>query len=315
MSQQKKGEQTEFTDLPEKVELSNWDNMPTVRPNTDIENFNSKHSMLVKPAGTPEEEVERLKEVFEENEIRRYKSHRRELNGFRRQTLFMSDMCQFLVEEKDFIKLYSVAQKCFEVSRTVATEYLFVGAIGQFAVSKFLTGNDSAFWEHESIVENRPNRFDQGMDIPGLKLDVKSSLLKRETSNYALLDYTLAVKEHLMGYHSTYVQALVAFMQNKNMAMVYITGWANSDMFAEPWEQDDIVPPQFQSMFSLGTFQLNPIPPYLHISPHDILPTGYDPCKVRPWRYFDRNSATNETVDTEVLDTESQLKMEGFEYE
>ena len=96
------------------------------------------------------------------------------------------------------------------------------------------------------------------------------------------------------------------------MAMVYITGWSHSDMFAEPWGQAGVVPPQFQGMFTLGTFQLNPIPPYLHISPQDILSTKYDPCQVRPWRYFDRISATNENVATEGLEPESQLKMEGF---
>jgi hypothetical protein len=315
MIQQKKGNQTEFTDIPEKVKPVIKNSITLIKTNPKIEDFNLNHSMLVKPTGTPEEEVNRLTEVFEENEVRRYKSYRRELNGFKRQILSMTDICQFVVEEDDFIKLYGVAEKCFNVSKNVAIEYLFVGAIGQFAVSKFLTGSDKAFWEHEKIVENRPNRFDQGMDIPGLKLDVKSSMLKRETSNYALLDYTLSVKEHLMGYQSTYVQSLVAFMQKEKTAMVYITGWANADMFARPGEQVGTVPVQFQDMFSLCTFQLNPIPPFLHINSHNSLTDENDPCSIRPWRYFDFDSTMGQVMPAEKPIIDNQLEIEGFSHE
>ena len=245
--------------------------------------FSRDHSLMKGGTPTPGDEVHGHIELFAKNEQTRYDHKFRELNGYRTQSLFLKDFTHCAIRETEFVQLYDIAEQTTELTQSTAKiEKQFAGITGQYAVSKLLTGSDEAFWQNEREVASRPNRYDCGMDIPGRKIDVKSTHLSESIKNYSILDMHLAVTPQYMSKDTTYIQAFVGIL-NVNLchANVYIAGWADIDHFPEVGKQWKVE--HFKRHRCLYTFQLNPFPPYWFVDKHDSFLGG--DLKFKPWRH------------------------------
>jgi hypothetical protein len=120
------------------------------------------------------------------------------------------------------------------------------------------------------------------MDIPGRKIDVKSTHLSENVKRYSLLDMHLAVSPQYMDKKTTYIQAFVGILDvNLLHANVYIAGWADQDMFPQAGAQYKVE--QFKNHRCLYTFQLNPFPSYWYVDKHDSFLDGE--LQFKPWRH------------------------------
>lgn len=133
------------------------------------------------------------------------------------------------------------------------TEDQLVGQIGQFAVSKYMFGTAERWAMNRWFINQNPTYGDAGFDIPGLNLDVKTSLMRasKEPLSYNLL---VRPKERHAGW--IYYLALVGDIQQEKLP-VYLVGWAkDEDLPPEP-----ALDGKFKGAYVLPANKLTPLPP------------------------------------------------------
>jgi len=130
-----------------------------------------------------------------------------------------------------------------------------VGMCGQFASLKYLFGPGALerFAISRWHADKHPFDSDDGHDIDGLSLDVKSSL--RRDPGRCPLAYNLCVrpKERRAGW--TYIMAMVDLAEDR--ARVHLVGWASTDML--PVQPTDSGP--LAGAFVLPGRSLRSLPP------------------------------------------------------
>ena len=273
--------------LPKNIERNNtkkeYEEIDIGYYNEMIE-FHSEHSLLETIVPTPEEDVRRQIELYEANEYSKWNAEERLGNEHLNQSLYMTNIIQFAIQPEEYLSLRPIAIKASMTSSPATLISQFVGVLGQYAVSKFLTGGDEAFWKNERAVENRTNRYDCGMDLPGCRVDVKSSHLKKKHRHLALLNYNLAVNPQYINDDTTYIQTLVSLLERPFYANVYITGWAIKDMFPTVGLQANT--PKLKDHQCLYIYQLKPLAPLLYVDTHSSFLKNDKRLHIHPWRDF-----------------------------
>ena len=177
----------------------------------------------------------------------------------------------YLGERYSELEAIAYAQSKVSPNSDISIESHLASIIGQYAGTRVLTGEDVGFWRHEEAVRKRSKRQDNGMDIVGMTVDFKSSLIKHDSMsrNLSILDYATSVKPHMLNRSKiVYVQTFVAFLRTKPCAIVYLTGWARGDDFPE---MGSIVRSHSQTEYmkelhTLFQYQMAPIMPVEHMN-------------------------------------------------
>jgi hypothetical protein len=99
-----------------------------------------------------------------------------------------------------------------------------VGQLGECALSLFLTGSSDAYFEARRQKNRFPWSGDGGSDLPGRKVDVKTSLVR---SARPVGGFRLFVRPVELHDDTTYILALARPAWNGSM-LVSMEGWANS---------------------------------------------------------------------------------------
>lgn len=98
-----------------------------------------------------------------------------------------------------------------------------VGMIGHFAAIRELFGNPWLFRIQRHFADVYPLDSDGGSDLPGARLDVKSSLITKSN----LLDYRLPVRPKELHPSMNYLLALV---QLEPAPVAFLVGWCSASM-------------------------------------------------------------------------------------
>lgn len=146
----------------------------------------------------------------------------------------------------------------------------WVGQIGTFAGTKYLTGSTEPYRQSRWFANRFPDRGDGGYDIPGLNLDFKASLMRGGPSP---LSYRLAVRPHER--HSGWIYVLVLVEPNTSTVDPKTTQVVHQLCEADPvrvhlvgWARDSQLPKEvvadgpFAGAFTLPAAMLNPLPPF-----------------------------------------------------
>lgn len=127
-----------------------------------------------------------------------------------------------------------------------------VGQLGQMALSLYWFGDSRQYDIARWYANRNPNIGDGGSDIPGMNVDVKTSLMR---SSEDPLDYRLLIrpKERHEGW--IYVLALVKKLR-KVGTEVFLVGWA-ADYQLPKMDQGGL----FDGAHVMNARDLNPLPP------------------------------------------------------
>lgn len=132
----------------------------------------------------------------------------------------------------------------------------FVGQLGTCAFHKYQFGHIKRYIESREIANSNPYVGDGGRDIPNANVDIKCSLFR--STRKSLLEHFLPVRPHEMHDDWIYIMGMADRFENwKNeLILVYLIGWACSDMFPKNCESQGI----FANTYVLQGSQLNPLP-------------------------------------------------------
>lgn len=104
-----------------------------------------------------------------------------------------------------------------------------IGQLGEAALSLYTYGNLDAYIEHRAQMDADPTSGDGGFDLPGIPIDVKTSLMR--STKIGALDYKLCVRERERHKGIVYVLALVPM----DLSTVRFIGWLpEEDLPCEP---------------------------------------------------------------------------------
>lgn len=133
------------------------------------------------------------------------------------------------------------------------TEDQLIGQIGQFVVTRYMFGTPEKWAINRWFINQNPSYGDAGYDIPGLNLDVKTSLMRasKDPMSYNLL---VRPKERHSGW--VYYLVLVGEIQDE-LLPVHLIGWAkDEDLPATPAKDG-----KFKGAYVLPAKSLVPLPP------------------------------------------------------
>lgn len=136
----------------------------------------------------------------------------------------------------------------------------FIGQLGNAALSVYLTGDTVVYIRTREKANEAPWRGDDGCDLDGLPLDVKTSLMRNSRDPY---DYRLIVRPAELHDGHTYVLALVEHpswegdtLRHMREATVNLVGWARREGLGSPE-----VAGMFAGAYVLKATLLNPMMP------------------------------------------------------
>ena len=186
----------------------------------------------------------------------------------KRRRLDLNNVIQFpyFGEQYDEFQKIAYAQASISPGENISIETHLASVIGQYMGTRMITGSDDGFWEHNERASRRRKRQDYGVDILGMSVDFKTSMLKHDSMsrNLSLLDYTTTIKPfNLERKESIYIQMFVAFFRTEPCAMVYLTGWATGKDFPEKGVvvRNHNNTGYLKDMHTLFQYQLAPWPP------------------------------------------------------
>lgn len=147
-----------------------------------------------------------------------------------------------------YAKAFELGGKSFRdsVSRmeNLAIDQL-VGVVGEMAFCKYLTG-DIGLWRLTKWARFQCfSQNDNGQDILGLNVDVKTSLVR--SSSLPIGEYKLAVREEELRDQTVYISCLITGLGDDS-ATVNIMGWANREDLPDlatssgPWTGAHVLP-------------------------------------------------------------------------
>lgn len=127
-----------------------------------------------------------------------------------------------------------------------------VGHLGQIALHWYLYGSLERYELGRWLQNQFPTTGDGGSDVPGLRLDVKTSLMRTQQP---LLRHRLLVRPAERHPDTVYVLALVTKVEQ--LPLVHLVGWARDSMLpAEPAPTG-----VFQGAYVLPATELHPLMP------------------------------------------------------
>lgn len=110
-----------------------------------------------------------------------------------------------------------------------------VGQLGEYSLAKYL-GNPKAYFQRREEINQNPWQGDGGSDFPGLQVDVKTSLMRRQRN---VLKYNLVVRPKERHKHNIYVLALVKEIW-VDKPEVILVGWARDDELPDETDQQGV---------------------------------------------------------------------------
>jgi hypothetical protein len=131
-----------------------------------------------------------------------------------------------------------------------------LGLLGLYAYNKHMFGHYKRFIEARKKADLNPRKGDQGQDIPGANIDVKTSYIKPDSK--LGMGYRLGVRKREERPNWVYVLALVGEPISRNGAVVHLMGWATTSMLPEKPDQTGI----FKGAKTIRAYNLKPIPPF-----------------------------------------------------
>lgn len=243
--------------------------------------------------------------IKERNQACKHKTRRLDLNN----------VIQFpyFGEYYDEFQKIAYAQASISPGENISIETHLASVIGQYMGTRMITGSDEGFWEHNERVSRRKKRQDYGVDILGMSVDFKTSMLKHDSMsrNLSLLDYTTTIKPfNLERKESVYIQMFVAFLRKEPCAMVYLTGWALGNDFPEKGAvvRNNNNTGYLKEMHTLFQYQLAPWPPIpwktnkLHVEDRINHLSGAKDAE--SYKYFFDNYNLQPWLDFVITDTE-----------
>jgi hypothetical protein len=134
-----------------------------------------------------------------------------------------------------------------------------VGQLGEYALSIYLFGEPSRYYIQRMSSNLNPRIGDNGQDILGCNLDVKTSLMRASPDPFM---YRLAVRPNELHPNHVFVLALVKPNDEGQILFdvpifVYLIGWASSSMFTK--EPNGIGP--FLGAHIINASELKELPP------------------------------------------------------
>lgn len=133
-----------------------------------------------------------------------------------------------------------------------------VGQLGEYALSMYLTGSPIEYQRQRTIANTFPSLGDNGQDIFGLNIDVKTSAMRNRPSP---LDYTLAVRPKEVEPEWCYVLALV--QPNGTIGIVptmavrvRLVGWISTEELPKAVEKHGT----FKGAYTVVAQYLHPLP-------------------------------------------------------
>lgn len=94
-----------------------------------------------------------------------------------------------------------------------------IGMMGNYAINKYLSGNAHSFRLSRHLINQYPTMGDSGSDVPGLNVDIKTSLVRTEMPYKR---HSLVVRSAERHAQTVYVLGLVPPERDK----VLLMGWA-----------------------------------------------------------------------------------------
>jgi hypothetical protein len=134
-----------------------------------------------------------------------------------------------------------------------------VGQIGQYALAIYLFGEPQKYYIQRMVADINPTVGDNGQDIIGSNIDVKTSLIRSELD---YLEYHLAVRPKELYRDHIYILALVepnfsgSIMPNQDLN-VYLLGWSTAENLPSETSQSGV----FQGAHILKAYDLQPLMP------------------------------------------------------
>lgn len=130
-----------------------------------------------------------------------------------------------------------------------------VGQLGQYALSIYLFGTPAQYYTQRMSANINPKIGDNGQDILGANLDVKTSLMR--DSQYTA-SYRLAIRPKERHDGHVYYLALVKPNGDSSLKMdepilVYIVGWASDNDLPDKPDDDGV----FKGAYTLKADKLN----------------------------------------------------------
>lgn len=144
-----------------------------------------------------------------------------------------------------------------ERTKSIAMDQL-IGQLGEFALSIYLTGNTTAYKIQRRAANNHPEYGDNGEDIFGLNIDVKTSAMRNSNNP---LDYTLAVRPKEIHGKWCYVLALVHPNGRNGLSMVMpirvrLVGWLTTEELPTAEDRHGT----FKGAYTVRAINLHPLP-------------------------------------------------------
>ena len=133
-----------------------------------------------------------------------------------------------------------------------------VGQLGEFALSMYLTGSSIEYMRQRAVANTYPDLGDNGQDIFGLNIDVKTSAMRNRPSP---LDYTLAVRPTEIHSNWCYVLALVQPNGTNGLVpsmpvRVRLVGWLSTEELPKTIENHGM----FKGAYVVMAQHLHPLP-------------------------------------------------------
>lgn len=150
----------------------------------------------------------------------------------------------------------------------------FVGMLGQYAFSLYLTGSPQPFYSQRLVANANPTVGDNGQDILGANLDVKTSLMRNSQDP---MTYSLVIRPKEIHKDHVYVLALVEPNDESALKLsiplaVYLVGWAFQPELPDKTENDGV----FKGAYVVPAKNL-----------HQMIPLYWD------WREYDERNGTD----------------------
>lgn len=129
-----------------------------------------------------------------------------------------------------------------------------VGQLGQYAGVVWCLGSPDPYWASREAQDADPWRGDGGSDVPGWRIDIKTSVMR--VAGRSPLAYSLAVRPKERHPENIYVLALIpADFDGSMVNEVLLVGWASDDMLPNRLRDRGV----FRGAYVLEAAYLNPM--------------------------------------------------------
>jgi hypothetical protein len=108
-----------------------------------------------------------------------------------------------------------------------------IGQIGTYGCTEYLLGTNEPYIRMREEINKNPHIGDDGVDIPGTNIDVKTSFMR--SNSLPMLKYRLPVRPAERHEDHRYILGLVS-EYSKQHAILHLVGWASTDMLPNKLE-------------------------------------------------------------------------------